>query len=163
MNAKPKVCIVRGGEFPSRSDDDDDDGVVNSLCCSLYSSPVFASLSMHHVCVGNAGHALAALLPFKGYDTTMFCPYQDEAERIKQGTQEQGGYLLAKFTPHNDPAGDVKGAPNVISKHAKDVIPHADLIIMPMPSFAYPVILDAVKDFFERGTNFGRHSGTGRL
>lgn len=106
------------------------------------------------VCIvggGNASHALAALLPFKGYETTMFCPYKDQAEQIQKGIQEQGGYMLAKFANHNNPAGDVKGAPIKVSKCAQDVIPDADLIIMPMPSFAYPIILESIKDHLKEG------------
>ena len=81
----------------------------------------------------------------------MYCPYMDEAERIQRGIQEQGGYLLAQFADHNTPSGDVKGAPKLISKNAADVIPNADLIILPMPSFAYPTILESIKAYIKEG------------
>lgn len=106
------------------------------------------------VCVvggGNAAHALAALLPFKGYETTMYCPFLDEANRIEVGMKDQGGYLLANFASHNEPSGEVKGTPSAISKDAADVVPGADLILMPLPSFAYPTILKGLKDHIREG------------
>jgi NAD/NADP octopine/nopaline dehydrogenase, alpha-helical domain len=129
---------------------------------TLFGHPLFAACSSFalamslrpKVCVvggGNAAHALAALLPFKGYETTMYCPFQDEANRIKAGMKDQGGYLLANFASHNNPSGEVKGTPSAISKEAADVVPGADLILMPLPSFAYPTILNGLKDHLREG------------
>ncbi len=105
------------------------------------------------VCVvggGNAAHALGALLPFKGFETTMYCPFKDEAERINNGIKEQGS-LLAKFASHNNPSGNVQGTPIIVSKNAEDVVPEADFIIMPLPSFAYPTILEGLKPHLKEG------------
>lgn len=100
---------------------------------------------------GNAAHALGALLPFKGYETYMYCPFRDEADRINAGIKEQGGYLLANFASHNTPSGAIKGTPTKVSKDAADVVPQSDLIIMPLPSFAYPTILEGLKPYLREG------------
>lgn len=100
---------------------------------------------------GNAAHALAALLPFKGYETSMYCSFRDEADRMKAGIDAQGGYMLANFASHNKPAGAVKGTPSLISKDPSEVIPGADVLIMPLPSFAYPGILKEIKDYLREG------------
>jgi len=99
---------------------------------------------------GNAGHALAALLPHKGFPTTMYCPFEDEAERMRAGIAEQG-HVIARFASHNDPAGDITGAPLKISKDPAEVIPQADVIIMPLPSFAYIPVLEDIKAHLQPG------------
>ena len=127
--------------------------VLLSFCFSTAVAMSITS-SKVKVCVvggGNAAHALGALLPFKGFETTMYCPFEDEAERINAGIQEQGGHFLAKFASHNDPSGQVKGTPSKVSKNAADVLPEADIIIMPLPSFAYPTILEGLKPHLREG------------
>lgn len=127
---------------------------ILSLAASSLSMSAPVSGHMVKVCVvggGNAAHALGALLPFKGFETTMYCPFRDEADRINTGMKEQGGYLLAKFASHNNPSGGIKGSPSVVSKNAADVVPQADLIIMPLPSFAYPTILEGLKPCLRAG------------
>ena len=107
------------------------------------------------VCIiggGNAAHALAALLPFQGYEkTTMYCPFKDEAKRINAGIADQDGYMIADFASHNNPSGIVKGKPLLVSKNPVDVIPDADVLIMPLPSFAYPFMLKDIKPYLRDG------------
>lgn len=69
---------------------------------------------------------------------------RDEAERMRAGIAEQG-HVIARFASHNDPAGDITGAPLKISKDPAEVIPQADVIIMPLPSFAYIPVLEDIK------------------
>ena len=76
---------------------------------------------------------------------------RDQAELINQGISEQDGYMIANFASHNTPSGIVKGKPTKISKDAKDVIPDADVIIMPLPSFAYPSTLEGIKPYLKEG------------
>jgi len=59
--------------------------------------------------------------------------------------------MIAEFASHNNPAGTVKGAPQKISKQAADVIPQADVIIIPLPSFTYPSVLQGIKDYLRPG------------
>lgn len=107
------------------------------------------------VCIiggGNAAHALAALLPHRGYArTTMYCPFQDEADRMNAGLSEQGGSMRGDFASHNDPGGLVEGTPLLVSKDAKDVVPDSDVLVMPLPSFAYPSTLEGIKPYLREG------------
>lgn len=109
---------------------------------------------------GNAAHALAALLPHKGFPTSMYCPYQDEAARIQAGLDEQG-FMLAHFAPHNDPNGEVRGCPVKVSKSPEDVIPEADIILMPLPSFTYAPTLEAIKELLRPGQKLAITPGQG--
>ena len=107
------------------------------------------------VCIiggGNAAHALAALLPFQGYEkTTMYCPYKDEAKRINDGLAEQDGFMVADFASHNTPSGIIRGKPMLVSKDPQEVIPDADVLIMPLPSFVYPSTLQDIKPYLHDG------------
>lgn len=107
------------------------------------------------VCIiggGNAAHALAALLPFQGYEkTTMYCPYKDEAKRINDGLAEQDGFMIADFASHNTPSGIIRGKPMLVSKDPQEVIPDADVLIMPLPSFVYPSTLQDIKPYLHDG------------
>jgi len=76
---------------------------------------------------------------------------RDQAEQIQQGIAEQDGYMIANFASHNTPSGIIKGKPTVVSKDAKDVISDADVIIMPLPSFAYPSTLEGIKPYLKEG------------
>ena len=94
---------------------------------------------------GNAAHVLAALLSYKGYATSLYCPFGNEAKWIAAGLEEQGGAMIAYFADHNSPVGKVRGTPTAVSKHTADVIPGADVIVIPLPSFAYPSTLEGIK------------------
>lgn len=106
------------------------------------------------VCIiggGNAAHALAALLPHQGYETRMFCPFKDQADRINAGLLEQDGFMHADFAAHNEPNGRIKGGPLLVSKDAKDVIPSSDVLMMPLPSFTYTSTLNDIKPYLHEG------------
>merc|ERR1711975_97748 len=103
---------------------------------------------------GNAAHTLAALFPYKGHETYVFASYADEAERLKKGCDEQGG-IIANFAAENTPSGEVKGTPKVISKDAADVVPQADVLILPLPSFAYSPVLKSLKPHLRQGQFIG--------
>lgn len=62
----------------------------------------------------------------------------------------------------DDPAGQVEGTPAVISKEASDVIPGADVILMPLPSFAHPGILSGVKEHLRKGQTICVTPGQGK-
>eukprot|EP00928_Gymnodinium_smaydae_P029670 TRINITY_DN22281_c0_g1_i1.p1 TRINITY_DN22281_c0_g1~~TRINITY_DN22281_c0_g1_i1.p1 ORF type:complete len:419 (+),score=64.97 TRINITY_DN22281_c0_g1_i1:56-1258(+) len=119
-----------------------------------------AKLKVTIVGAGNASQALAALFPFKGFETYMYCPYQDEAERFNAGIAEQG-YMLADFGSHNEPTGEVKGTPVKCSKDPAEVIPQADVIIMCLPSFTYLQTLTDIKPHLRPGQKIGVSPGQG--
>lgn len=115
------------------------------------------------VCIvggGNAAQAMAALFPHNGISCNMFVPYGDEAERIQKAVDEQG-YIVADFASHNEPAGEVRGRPEKISRHAVEVIPECNVLILPLPSFAYRDVLAAIKPHIQKGTYIGATPGQG--
>jgi len=115
------------------------------------------------VCViggGNAAHALAALLPYRGIVTTVLASHGDEAERMTKGVIEQG-YIVAEFAAHNIPSGTVIGTPDRISAYAADVVPGSDVLILPLPSFAYASVLKEVKPYLRKGMYIGITPGQG--
>lgn len=59
--------------------------------------------------------------------------------------------MHAEFAAHNTPSGLIKGAPKLVSKEASEVIPEADVIVMPLPSFTYPDTLRSIKDHLRPG------------
>eukprot|EP00929_Paragymnodinium_shiwhaense_P000143 TRINITY_DN100389_c0_g1_i1.p1 TRINITY_DN100389_c0_g1~~TRINITY_DN100389_c0_g1_i1.p1 ORF type:complete len:414 (+),score=85.69 TRINITY_DN100389_c0_g1_i1:76-1317(+) len=109
---------------------------------------------------GNASHALAALFPSRGIQTSWLASYKDEAERIKAGMAEQG-HILANFASHNEPAGLVTGAPDVISKDAADVIPDCKVLVLPLPSLAYADVLKEIAPHIKPGTFIAVTPGQG--
>ena len=115
------------------------------------------------VCViggGNAAHALAALLPSRGIATNVLASHSDEAERMAKGVAEQG-HIVAEFAAHNDPSGTVIGTPDRISAKAADVVPDRDVLILPLPSFAYASVLKELKLFLHKGMYIGVTPGQG--
>ncbi len=115
------------------------------------------------VCViggGNAAHALAALLPSRGIRTNVLASHSDEAERMAKGVAEQG-HIVAEFAEHNDPSGTVIGTPDRISAYAADVVPDSDVLILPLPSFAYASVLKELKPCLRKGMYIGVTPGQG--
>eukprot|EP00187_Rhodella_violacea_P014144 CAMPEP_0184716090 /NCGR_PEP_ID=MMETSP0314-20130426/5898_1 /TAXON_ID=38298 /ORGANISM="Rhodella maculata, Strain CCMP 736" /LENGTH=400 /DNA_ID=CAMNT_0027179419 /DNA_START=27 /DNA_END=1229 /DNA_ORIENTATION=- len=120
--------------------------------------------TIRQVCIvgaGNASHALAALFPSRGIRTVWFAPYADEAARINAALAEPPHSIEAHFAPHNTPAGLVTGRPEVVSRDAAEVIPESDVIIMPLPSFAYAATLKEIKPYVKKGTYIGVTPGQG--
>ena len=115
------------------------------------------------VCViggGNAAHALAALLPYRGMPTNVLASHGNEAERMTKGITEQG-HIVAEFAAHNNPFGTVIGTPDKISADAVDVIPDSDVLILPLPSFAYQGVLKEIKPYLRKGMYIGVTPGQG--
>ena len=115
------------------------------------------------VCIvggGNAAQAMAALFPHLGIPCNMFVPYGDEAERIQSAVADQG-YIVAEFASHNEPSGEVRGKPEKISRNAADVIPECNVLILPLPSFAYADVLSEMKPHIQKGTFIGATPGQG--
>jgi len=105
------------------------------------------------VCVvsaGNAAHAMVPLFRFKGFQVRWWAPFEDEAERLQRAAQEQR-FVQADFAKECEPCGVLKGVSEVISKDAKDVIAQSDIIVMPLPSFAYRSTLELLKPHLREG------------
>ncbi|OGH58489.1 MAG: hypothetical protein A3G34_08460 [Candidatus Lindowbacteria bacterium RIFCSPLOWO2_12_FULL_62_27] len=115
------------------------------------------------VCVvggGHAAHALMALLPSRGLPTSVFTSFGNEAARIRQGLAEQGS-IVADFETHNSPAGVVRGTPVRVTDDPAEAIPDANVILIPLPSFAYVDVLTAIAPHIAPGTFIGATPGQG--
>jgi len=120
-------------------------------------------LPFKQVCIvggGNAAHALAALLPSRGFRTVWYAPFEDEAKRINSQLARYKT-ISATFAPHNTPNGEVQGRPLIVSADAQDVIPSSDVLLLPVPSFAYSPLLRQMKDHLRPGTFVGVTPGQG--
>eukprot|EP01135_Chromosphaera_perkinsii_P000650 Nk52_evm17s147 gene=Nk52_evmTU17s147 len=115
------------------------------------------------VCVvggGNAAHAMIALFGSRGITATWWAPFQDEAERLRKNMEGTSG-ITGDFAKECHPSGNVVGAPSVVSKDPKDVVPQADVIILPLPSFAYAQVLEDLKPHLRKGQYVGVTPGQG--
>ncbi|UTW45955.1 NAD/NADP octopine/nopaline dehydrogenase family protein [bacterium SCSIO 12696] len=115
------------------------------------------------VCViggGNAAHVLAALLPSRNISTRVLATFGDEANRMAAGVAEQG-HLIAEFAAHNAVAGTITGTPEQISADAAEVIPGSDVLLLPLPSFAYASVLETIKPYLKPGMAIGVTPGQG--
>ena len=122
-----------------------------------------APVPFKQVCIvggGNGAHALAALLPFRGIRTVWYAPYEDEAERINSQLGRHNT-ISAVFARQNAPHSTVDGRPIVVSAKAQDVIPTSDVLLLPLPSFAYAPLLRQMKDHLRPGTFIGVTPGQG--
>jgi len=81
---------------------------------------------------GNAAHTLAGLLASqKGLSVRVYVPFGDEAERWQEGVQRAGGITV--YTP----AGEKSGSPQLISRHARQAVARAQVVILALPAFAH--------------------------
>merc|ERR1712137_342745 len=101
---------------------------------------------------GNAAHILVGLLASRGYRVNLYAPFAEEAEAW---SNSNGVKLLM---PDNQ---TVTGKPNRVSKFAKDVIPEADVVMMPIPSFAIKPTLEQIAPHLKRNAIIGAFPGSG--
>ncbi|MGS2722491.1 NAD/NADP octopine/nopaline dehydrogenase family protein [Porticoccus sp. GXU_MW_L64] len=128
----------------------------------MSASPTF-NVENPTVCIiggGNAAHVLAALLPSRGIATRVLTTYGDEAQLMASGVAEQG-HISAEFAAHNPVAGTVTGTPEIISSDPADVIPGSDVLLLPLPSFAYGTVLQTIKPHLRPGMAIGVTPGQG--
>jgi hypothetical protein len=107
----------------------------------------------HKICIvgtGNAAHALAALLPARGHKTTWLASFEGAADLINAALASNGA-IEAEFSPHNEPAGLVSGRPDLVTADAGEALAGVDVLLMPLPSFAYPFVLDEIRDHLRPG------------
>jgi glyceraldehyde 3-phosphate dehydrogenase len=105
------------------------------------------------VCVCGAGNAAHVFIPYfsnLGFNVTVFADFQDEAERLKKGCDDNGGILVHDRCNPKD-IKEYKGTPTVVSKDPKDAVPQADYIIVALPSFAIKNVLTGIKAHLKQG------------
>jgi predicted dinucleotide-binding enzyme len=102
------------------------------------------------VCIcggGNAAHVMASHMGARAdLWVGVFAPFQDEAQRFRDGlsASEDGVQCHSR--------GEVTwGKPDVVSAMAEDVVPDADVILIPLPSFAHVSTLQAIGQYLKDG------------
>ena len=96
---------------------------------------------------GNTAHICVGEFASRGFDVDVFASYQDEAERWNAAIAKTGGDLIID----NPDGTQTIGRPRCVSKNPADVIPGADIIVLPLPGFALEPTLTAIKDYLHPG------------
>lgn len=97
---------------------------------------------------GNAAHACVSEFSSNGFIVDVFAPFQNESERWNAVVTKTGGELIID----NPDGSQTIGRPRVISKNPADIIPEADIIVLPLPEFSLEPVLTAIKDYLRPGT-----------
>ena len=97
---------------------------------------------------GNTAHICVGEFSSNGFDVDVFALYQDEAERWNAAMEKTGGDLIID----NPDGSQTIGRPRCVSKNPAEIIPGADIIVLPLPEFALEPTLNAIKDYIRSGT-----------
>ena len=102
------------------------------------------------VCIcggGNAVHVMASDMGTRDdLWVGIYAPYQDEAERFQAGLDAAGGFVSRRLR------GDVThGEPDAVSAEAADVVPGADVVLIPLPSYSHEGTLQAITPHLKEG------------
>jgi hypothetical protein len=96
---------------------------------------------------GNATHACVGEFSSNGFTVDVFAPFQDESERWNESISKNGGDLIVD----NPDGSQTIGRPRFVSKNPADIIPGADIIVLPLPEFSLEPVLTAIKDYLRPG------------
>ncbi|HIB54589.1 MAG TPA: hypothetical protein EYO39_07260 [Nitrospirales bacterium] len=96
---------------------------------------------------GNASHACVGEFSSNGFTVDVFVPFQNEAERWNATIARTGIDLIID----NPDGSQIIGHPRNVSKHPADIIPGADIIVLPLPDFSLEPVLTAMKDYLRPG------------
>jgi hypothetical protein len=96
---------------------------------------------------GNAAHVCVSEFSSNGFIVDVFAPFQNESERWNAVITNTGGDLIVD----NPDGSQTIGRPRNISKNPADIIPGADIIVLPLPEFTLEPVLTAIKDYLRPG------------
>lgn len=110
------------------------------------------------ICVvggGNASQVVAALLSESrdkgsGISVAMLAPFQDESKRLLEGASANDGITL-----QNPDGTFTKGMPDIITDDPAKALRNSQVVILPLPTFAIPAMLELMAPHLERGTWVG--------
>merc|ERR1711953_311056 len=86
----------------------------------------------------------------KGCNVMVYADFKDEADRMNAAMEEHGGITVHdRRDPEN--IKEFKAKPDKISKDPAEVVPHADVIIAALPSFAMANVCKGVKPHLKKG------------
>jgi hypothetical protein len=97
---------------------------------------------------GNAAHVCVGEFSSNGFTVDVFAPFQNESERWNAAIAKAGGDLIVD----NPDGSQTIGRPRYISKKPAEIIPGADIIVLPLPEFSLEPVLTAIKDYLRPGT-----------
>jgi len=108
------------------------------------------------VCIvggGNAAHTFLALLPHVGTpNVRLYTAFEEEAQKISAGLEKDGGYISAEFASHLHPSGIIRGKPTCITTDPAEALDGVNVILMPVPGFAYESVFNTFKPHLQPGT-----------
>lgn len=88
---------------------------------------------------GNLGHVFVGMLSAReDVEVKWLTSSSEKAEMLAKTMVEEGGVLV------QTPDGDIQGSPVEVSSEPRDVIPGAEVIILCLPSFREPVVLEQI-------------------
>ncbi|HJK96966.1 MAG TPA: NAD/NADP octopine/nopaline dehydrogenase family protein [Polyangiaceae bacterium LLY-WYZ-14_1] len=117
------------------------------------------------ICVvgaGNASHVFMADLAHRGYAVDVFEGYGNQAERLNEALDEGGGIRVVDRSAPGD-VREYTARPALVSSDPAEVVPDSDVILMPLPSFAFPDVLRAIRPHLAPGTTIFGMPGQGGL
>merc|ERR1711953_210595 len=87
----------------------------------------------------------------KGCNVMVYADFKDEADRMNAAMEEHGGITVHdRRDPEN--IKEFKAKPDKISKDPAEVVPHADVIIADLPSFAMANVCNGIKPHLKENT-----------
>jgi hypothetical protein len=102
------------------------------------------------VCIcggGNAVHVMAADMGARDdLWVGVHAPFEDEAERMRAGLEGGDGCITRWHRGIR-----TRGRPDVVSADAADVVAHADVVLIPLPSFCHESTLEAIAPYLKDG------------
>lgn len=98
---------------------------------------------------GNGAQALVAIAAgLGGCEVDIYAPFADEADRLRQGTNRNGGIESVGMAA-------ARGMPHRISADPSAVIPGSEIVFLVAPAFAHKAMLDAITPYLGAKTWVG--------
>jgi hypothetical protein len=96
---------------------------------------------------GNAVHVMASDMGAKDdLWVGIYAPYQDEAARMQAGLDANNGTISRRLRGQT-----TTGKPDAVSANPADVVPGADIVLIPLPSYSHPSVLEEIAPHLKDG------------
>ena len=96
---------------------------------------------------GNAVHVMASDMGARDdLWVGIYAPYQDEAARMQAGLDANNGTILRRLRGQT-----TAGKPDDVSANPADVVPGADIVLIPLPSYSHPSVLKEIAPHLKDG------------
>ncbi|KAI0563523.1 6-phosphogluconate dehydrogenase [Gracilaria domingensis] len=110
---------------------------------------------INQICVvggGNGAHLLSALLAHAHAQdafrarVTLLAPFRDEGELLRRNATSNGG-----ITVENHDGSTFTGMPHLITADPKSALQNTQIVLLPLPTYAIPPILQLIAPYLENG------------